>query len=277
MDPLPLETLTLSVTSLGVLDRCPRLFRFLYVDRLIWPPGLALEDEESLRLGQLFHRLVELYSRGLSVETQVRSVPPQVQAWWQTFLRSPHAHPQGQVFSEIPLWVQVEGVTLTAQLDRLVVTETGVQILDWKTDRLRPSEAEMARNRQTWLYPLMVCLGGDRLPQVTDLRTDLRPDPIQITFWYANHPQHPWQRTYNQDQLQRHRGALHQLLNALKQAHQEDYPMTRTPSICPSCLFRTRCYGLAPEGLELHQLDLFEGVFPAWTPGDVEKDLEPQR
>ncbi len=273
MELTPLETLTLSATSLGVLDQCPRLFRYLYIDRLIWPPAQALEDEESLRSGQQFHRLVDLYSRGRSIDTQLRTLSPQIRAWWQTFLASPHAQPSGQIFSELPLWIQVEGITVTAQLDRLRVTEQGVEILDWKTDRVRPSEAQMHRNRQTWLYPLMVCWVADRLPQVLDIS----PDRIQITFWYVNHPDHPFRQPYSQAQFRSHQQILQQEIHHLKHRHQEDYPMTRHTSICHSCLFRARCYGLAPEGLDPQQLELFEGIRPPATSGDTELNLEPQR
>lgn len=273
MDPTPLETLTLSATSLNVLDQCPRLFRYLYVERLIWPPAQALEDEDSLRSGQQFHRLIELYSRGRPLDTQLRALSPQLRAWWQTFLTSPHAHPSGQIFSELPLWVQVEGLTVTAQLDRLRVTEQGVEILDWKTDRVRPSEAQMHRNRQTWLYPLMVCWVADQLPQVLDTS----PEQVQITFWYVNHPDHPFQQTYSQPQFHSHQQLLKQEIRRLKRRQQQGYPMTRQTSICRSCPFRTRCYGLAPEGLDPQQLEWFEGIQPTAISRETELNLEPQR
>lgn len=256
MDPSHLETLTLSVSSLTVLDRCPRLFRYLYLDRLIWPPGRALEEEDSVRKGQTFHRLIELHTRGRSIETQLRSVEPEIRSWWQTFSQSPQAHPQGQVFSELPLWSRVEGLKITAKLDRLVVTESGLEIVDWKTAQVRPTDRQLCQDPQVKIYPLMVCLIGDRWP----FTAYSSPQDIQITIWYVNHPDRPFRLTYTQAQFEQDLQELRDTVEYLKQMHRQGYPMTLETSSCSRCVFRTRCYGLAPEDLDPQQLEMFDGL-----------------
>ncbi|MEN9222545.1 MAG: PD-(D/E)XK nuclease family protein [Thermostichus sp. BF3_bins_97] len=262
LEEVSLEQINLSASSLALLEHCPRLFRYVYLERLIWPTADALEHESERHHGQQFHRLVELHSQGRRVDPLLPSLDEVVQQWWQVFLASPHAHPQGRVFAELPLWQRIEGFKLIARLDRLVVAPASLQIVDWKTERQRPLDRQLQQNWQVRLYPLLLCGVADQLP----LESPFRPEQVQLTLWYAQHPQHPFQRRYSATAYEQDLAHLKATLAHLRQLEAQDFPMTPHTERCGSCLFRSRCYGLLPEGIPPEEM--MDWVWPSQMPND---------
>ncbi len=245
--------LTLSASALTVFDQCARLFRYSYIDQLLWPAGDPSQPEEEMRRGALFHRLVERYAKGYPTELLVDAVDPQLHQWWQAFQTSEHRDPEGIVMTEVPIWSTVLGVRLTARLDRLVIRNHELHIVDWKTERTRPTEAKLRRRWQVKLYPLMVVLTGSQL-----LNRPVEPEMIRLTLWYATDPDHPFEWQYTRQQFEQDQLDLGNRLRVLKQMAEQDYPLTTHTEICRSCFFRARCYGLAPESITAAQLELFD-------------------
>jgi hypothetical protein len=52
LERLSLEQVNLSASSLALLDHCPRLFRYVYLERLIWPAASVFEHELEQRRGR---------------------------------------------------------------------------------------------------------------------------------------------------------------------------------------------------------------------------------
>jgi RecB family exonuclease len=250
--------LILSASGLKALEYCPRLFRFRFLDKLLWPvtdPDILL----ALQRGQEFHRLVELQAKGRAVEPRLASVDATVQSWWSQFQKSEHAHPQAEVKTELPLWTELGGIRWTARLDRLVVEPDHLHILDWKTDRHRPADTQIRNSWQVRLYPLLVLhlgslLLGDR---------PLNPGAIHLTFWYVQHPDQPFQMLYSEEQWQQDSAALERMVNKLQRLQAEQFPQTPHLSRCAGCAYRSRCYGLLPDQIS-------EDLFPAWENLDLE-------
>ncbi|MGQ9838667.1 MAG: PD-(D/E)XK nuclease family protein [Cyanobacteriota bacterium] len=259
-----LEQVTLSASSLDLLEHCPRLFRYVYLERLTWPAADAFEHELERKQGQQFHRLVELYSRGREVESRLPSLDEEVQQWWRVFLASPQARPQRRVFAELPIWQRVEGFKLIARLDRLVIAPGSLHIVDWKTERHRPPNRHLLTSWQVRLYPLLLCGVADQLP----LESPFCPEQVQLTLWYAQHPQHPFHLRYSSTAYEQGMAQLKGTLAHLRQLEAQDFPMTSHTERCGSCLFRFRCYGLLPEGIPSEEmLD--------WVrPSEVQSSLE---
>ena len=238
---IPLQqSVRLSAAALSTFDRCARQFRYLYLDQLSLPAN-TLEQER----GRQFHRLVELHAQGQPVADRLLGVNPQVQSWWQTFESSPHWDPQGEIRSELPLWASIESWRIVARLDRLVLphpkSRDPIEIIDWKTDRQRPSNADLAHNWQARLYPLLVWLLGEQI-----IGMPISPEQLRLTFWYVNDPQDPFVLQYSLAQAHSDLDNLHQALQTLEQSAQQHFPMTTEPATCDRCPFQTLCFGLMP-------------------------------
>ncbi len=268
LERLSLEHINLSASSLALLEHCPRLFRHVYLERLIWPATAAFEHEPERKHGQQFHRLVEWHSQGRDVEPRLPSLDEEVQQWWQVFLASPHAYPQGRVFAELPLWQRIEGFKLIARLDRLVMLPGSLHIVDWKTERQRPPDKRLAENWQVRLYPLLLCGVAVRASGAEHSQLPLEgpfcPEQVQLTFWYAQHPQQPFHLHYSTAAYEQDLAHLKTTLSHLRQLEAQDFPMTPHTERCGSCLFRSRCYGLLPEGIPSQ--DLTDWVWPVQEP-----------
>ncbi|MFS8856181.1 PD-(D/E)XK nuclease family protein [Synechococcus sp. H55.2] len=260
LERLSLEQVNLSASALALLDHCPRLFRYVYLERLIWPAANASEHELEQRRGRQFHRLVEWHSRGRQVEPRLSALDETVRQWWQVFLASPHAHPQGRVLAELPLWQRIEGFKLMARLDRLVITPGSLHIVDWKTERQRPPDEQLAQDWQVRLYPLLLSGVADQLL----LEGPFQPEQVQLTLWYVQHPQQPFYRRYSAAAYERDLAHLKATLHHLRQLEAQNFPMTPHTERCGSCLFCSRCHGLMPQGIPSQ--DLTAWVWPMQEP-----------
>jgi hypothetical protein len=221
---------------------------------LIWPASEALETEADSQRGKIFHRLIELHSKGHAVEPYLQAVEPVMQSWWQTFLASSHAHPKGRILSELPLWTVIQGMKLTARLDRLLIAAGKFHIVDWKTQRHRPCHDQLVQSWQTRLYPLLLCLAGAHLNQ----GQAISPESIRFTVWYVQHADQPYRLVYSRDRFEQDLQALTDQLLQLQTLQQQHFPMTPQVQTCSHCLFRTRCYGLVPDFIDPQHLELFE-------------------
>ncbi len=254
LDP-SLAHLTLSASALTILGQCPRLFRYIYIDHLIWPATQLTQDPEDFESGRIFHRLVELYTKGHSLDSQLKVIAPPVQQWWQQFLASSHQQPLGHVKSEIPIWVTIDGFRIMAKFDRLVITPHHIHIIDWKTHQTRPQDYVLRQQWQVKLYPLIACLASSKLTG----QPDFTPEAVTLTFWFANFPDQPFNLHYSQQQFDQDYTVLSANLKYLRHLASDTYPLTQDKTGCGSCLFRSHCYGLAPEHITAAQLHLFEG------------------
>ncbi|NJK63274.1 MAG: PD-(D/E)XK nuclease family protein [Synechococcaceae cyanobacterium SM2_3_1] len=253
--------LTLSASGLKALESCPRLFRFRFLDKHLWPV-IDPEILAALQRGQQFHRLVELQAKGREVEPRLPSVDAQVQTWWSQFQKSEHAHPQGEVQSELSLWTELWGVRWTARLDRLVMGADHLHILDWKTDRRRPADAQIRDSWQVRLYPLLVLQLGSLFLGDRPL-----PEAIHLTFWYAQHPDQPFRMQYTEEQWQQDYADLERIVGDLDRLQAEQFPRTPHLSRCAGCAYRSRCYGLLPDQVS-------EDLLPDWEGLDLEAALD---
>ncbi len=238
---LPLQqSVRLSAAALSTFDRCARQFRYLYLDQLSLPANTPEQER-----GRQFHRLVELHAQGQPVEDRLLGVDSQVQSWWHAFEASPHWDPQGEICSELPLWTALESWRIVARLDRLVLPDPTsrdpIEIIDWKTDRQRPSEADLANNWQVRLYPLLVWLLGEQIRGIP-----IAPEQIRLTFWYVKDPENPFVLDYSLSQAQEDLAFLHQALQSIERSGQHHFPMTTDRATCERCPFQNLCFGLMP-------------------------------
>jgi len=263
---LTLEQVNLSASALALLDYCPRLFCYVYLERLIWPAADAFEHEAEQQRGRQFHRLVESYSRGLQVEPRLSALEETVRQWWQVFLTSPHAQPQGRVLAELPLWQRIEGFKLMARLDRLVIAPGSLHIVDWKTERQRPPDEQLAQDWQVRLYPLLLCGVAAQLPLAGPF------EQVQLTFWYVQHPQQPFQLRYSAAAYERDLAHLKATLGRLRQLEAQAFPALPYGERCASCLFCARCHGLMPPGIPSQNLT--DWVWPEAEPLEETPEAE---
>ena len=139
--PPPAPQKTTSVTGLVTLARCPRRFRWMFVDRLPTRPTPAR------RRGVAFHRRLELRNLGKvpldDLETAVYDVAddregdrePGTADPYDVFLASRFAEVRAR-YAEVPIDLTVEGVRVRGRVDAVYEPEPGHwEIVDYKSGR----------------------------------------------------------------------------------------------------------------------------------------------
>jgi hypothetical protein len=208
MESLPF--LQLSQGHLQLLETCPRKFQSVFLDSLSLPqPSLASENQE---LGKQFHQLMQQRELGLDIQPLLDNSST-LQAWFQQFQNSPPPLMAGQFRqSEYPCTLALEGFTLTAVFDLLIVDGDRAQIADWKTYRrpLRPQLIEQHWQTRLYLFMAAEALG-------------YAPHCISMVYWFAeslpedHNPAPNWLSIpYSESLHQQTRATLVKLLTSLR-------------------------------------------------------------
>ena len=244
--------------SLQDFVECARRFQLRHVDRLRWPAvdvSPALESEQYLRLGAAFHRLIHQQLLGFSVERlSSMATQPELRRWWRNYLEAGPGNLPRDRHPEIALSAPLAGFQLVAQYD-LIAIEEGKRavIVDWKTNRVRPSSARLLDRLQTRVYPYLLVRAGAHL----NGGAAMRPEQLRMVYWFANFPGVPEGYDYDDGRYQADHDLLTDLVTEIAQQVQEAagrrLPRTADERHCRYCGYRSLCRrgveaGLLDEG-----------------------------
>ncbi len=242
---------TFSQSSLQDYFDCPRRFRLRYLDRLNWP---AVESEPVVEIerrqqeGQVFHRLVQQHLLGIPAEKLSRLAnTPNLERWWQNYVGTDLGINDYAKYVEPSLSAPLLQQRVLAKYD-LIAIQTGRKalIVDWKTYARRPRDEWLAAHWQTRVYRSLLVMAGAHLNH----GQALRPEQVEMVYWFADFPSEPARFRYQADQFQRDRSALESLIAEIASAAQ--VPLTEDEKKCRFCVYRSFCERgrQAGEGLE---------------------------
>lgn len=164
-----------SVTGLVTIARCPRQFRWAFVDRLPTRPSPAL------RRGVDFHRQVELHNRGMVPLGAIEAIPYDLTPErggatvvgpdpYNVFLSSRLADHQAR-FAEVPIDLRFGDVRVRGRIDAVYEPEPGVwEVVDYKSGR---ASDDPALDVQLQTYAIAAVDGAVAIPV---------PDRLSVTF-----------------------------------------------------------------------------------------------
>ena len=146
---------------------------------------------------------------------------------------------EGTPYAEVSLSTPLAGYRLLARLD-LVVAQPGQQlvIVDWKTDRKRPTRRQLAERTQTRVYRSVLVAAGARFNggEAVD------PALVQMLYWFAGFPSQPERLLYDAEAWADDTAYLERLaqevLGALERG---DWPATQDERRCRYCQYRSYC------------------------------------
>ncbi len=221
---------------------CPRRFELRYILRQAWPAIRSepvLEHERHMLRGELFHRMIQQHQLGLPAEqVAAQAREPILLEWWQNYLSyAPRALPD-QRYPEIALQSSLNSAAFIAKLDLLAV-EPGQRclIVDWKTGQKKPSRANLRARIQTRLYPWMVVQAG----QTFQNSIPVRPDQVEMIYWFTADPQHPEIFKYSPEQYRSDAERLQQLVQQVEGCLQNGFELTTDEKKCAFCNYRSLC------------------------------------
>lgn len=239
--PLPAD-FQFSQSSLQDYVDCPRLFYLRYVRGLSWPAveaEPALEHEQHLEQGAVFHQLVHQYQLGVSPEKLSAAIGEyDLRRWWSNFLEQGPRDLPGRRYPEIVLSAPVAGHRLMAKYDLLAVEpgQRGV-IVDWKTYRRRPSRQWLSGRLQTRVYPYLLVRAGSHLNQ----GHALEPDAVEMVYWFTDFPDEPERFRYSATRYGADEAYLHSLIEEITGLSDTDFEAAEDIKRCRFCRYRSLC------------------------------------
>ncbi|MEA3377910.1 MAG: PD-(D/E)XK nuclease family protein [Chloroflexota bacterium] len=226
---------------------CPRRFELRYVRRLRWPAvevAPPAELERHLQQGAAFHRLIHQHLLGLPVERlSATVVDPDLRRWWRDYLEGGPVDLPSERYPEVGLSTPVGRFRLVAQMD-LVAVDVGERavIVDWKTNRKRPSRESLADRLQTCVYPYLLVRAG----AVLNGGDEIRPRQVTMLYWFANAPAQPERFEYDRHRYRADHGRLTGLIGEIEgvlegRDERDLLPRTDERRRCRYCLYRSFC------------------------------------
>jgi CRISPR/Cas system-associated exonuclease Cas4 (RecB family) len=259
---------------------CPRRFQLRYVLQLAWPAQEvepALENEQHMRQGAAFHRMVHRHVLGIPAEYLSRTVQePDLRRWWHNYLEHrPGGLPEAR-YPEIVLSAPTgdpsdDGHRLLAKYD-LVAVGAGKRaiIIDWKTSRKRTKRKYLAERLQTKVYPYVLVQAGAHL----NGGQALAPEQIEMLYWFAGYPDDSASFVYDTSQYEADAAYLTALIKEIAGLGDEDFPLTTQERRCKFCPYRSLCRRGVRAGTLDEALDALGGEVDVSDAFDIDIDFE---
>jgi CRISPR/Cas system-associated exonuclease Cas4 (RecB family) len=241
-----------SQDSLQDFVDCRRRFQLKHVLRLAWPGVEAepvLEHERHLQKGAAFHRLVHQHVSGVPPAALSRTIADEeLLTWWNNYLDHRPADLPENRYSELLLTAPLGERRIVARYD-LVAVEPGKRavVVDWKSSRRKPRREDLAERLQTRVYPYLLVVAGASL----NGGTALRPEQLEMVYWYAAFPDEPDTFPYDREQYDRDAAYLEELAGEIESLPEGEQPLTEDRSRCRYCVYRSLCErGVGPALLD---------------------------
>lgn len=234
---------------------CHRRFQLRYMLRQAWPAVESepvLESERFMQQGARFHRLVQQHLLGVPAERlAVFAQDEDLERWWNNYVQV--KNPSGvekvkALYPEISLSAALGGFRLVAKYDLVVAGDDNrLVIVDWKTSHKRTKRKWLVARLQSRVYPyLMVRAGANLLAGKGATHGEqsshlLKPEQVEMIYWFSEFPEQPEHITYDQSQYEHDEAFLNGLIAEIERRNEDDFDLTPDVKRCAYCVYRSLC------------------------------------
>lgn len=254
---MSLESFQFTQSSLQDYVDCPRRFQLRYVLDQPWPAVESeplMERERLAELGRRFHQMAQRHTVGLTIEQiAVSAQDPDLARWWRNYGNVPpqdlpSALRRAEVTLSAPLTIPdisgggspfPGGVGRIAAKYDLLALDPGRRavIVDWKTERKRPTRKQLVARMQTRVYRYVLVEAGAAL---NSGRT-IEPEQVTLIYWFAEFPAEPEVLPYDAAQHAEDATFLSSLVNQIAARAETVWPLTDNVQRCRYCVYRSLC------------------------------------
>jgi len=222
---------------------CARRFELKHIlrqPRPAIPSEPFLEAERHQEMGQRFHLLVQQHLNGVPSERLESSINDfDLRNWWHNYLQFSTKKLKGlDLEVEYSVTIPFCNFSLTAKYDVLVFQEKERgQIIDWKTSIKRLPTSFLRQRIQTTIYPFIL------VQNEHVLRTNLilKPEEIQMMYWFPNFPDEPEIIPYSSDLHRQNQEYLFSLIQEINDLSPNSFQMAEDEKKCRYCVYRSLC------------------------------------
>jgi hypothetical protein len=114
-------------------------------------------------------------------------------------------------------------------------------IVDWKTERKRPTRAQLVARMQTRVYRYVLVQAGAALNgQIADPQP-ITPDQVTLIYWFAEYPAQPEVLPYDAAQHAQDAAFLTRLVSEIATRADTEWQKTDDENRCRYCVYRSLC------------------------------------
>ncbi len=221
---------------------CEYRFLLLNIRKVEWPAvefEPVLLNQEKMRLGQLFHRIVQQYFAGIEPEVLRESIlEPKVMSWWDNFLELNLLEQEGEKNAEQFLSIPFAGYRLSAKLDLVLRNPSGeITIYDWKTSLIVPNATILRARAQSRVYPLIQY----QLNSSTDGNNGVTSPSVRMVYWFPEFPRDTIVINYEHSLYQEDESFVRGLIAEIANKTEEEFATTPDSRKCAYCRYRSLC------------------------------------
>ena len=250
-----------SQSNLQDYVECARRFELKHIDKLKWPAVEAepiFEWEGHMRRGAAFHHLIHQHLLGIPESSlSATEMEDDLREWWQVYLQDKWIQSLPETrFPETTLSIPIDGFRLVAKYDLVaVIPNEKITIIDWKTNKRKPSRTRLAERLQTIIYRYVMVKAGAFM----NGGTPIQPDQVEMVYWFSADPSNPEFFMYSDEQYAEDEGYLKSLISEI--ANRSVFDLTTDTDRCQFCTYRSLCNrgiraGTEPDLLESELVDI---------------------
>jgi len=199
------ENFYYSQNSLGIFQRCPKMFEYIYIDG-ISGKGIDREIKDSIEKGTNFHILAERYFNGMKDYFYIKD--EQLLKW---MIVLEEKYPENlDCRSEVEIRQDKDGIKLMAKYDLIVIENSKIKIVDFKTNENPYNLAVMEENIQTKVYMYLL---GENLKNIFP---NIKIEDISMEYFQLNYPKNKILIEYNEKKHEKNKKILKELIGEIK-------------------------------------------------------------
>jgi len=221
---------------------CERRFELKYLLKQQWPAIRSepiYELEQQMQLGQQFHLFAQQFFSNIATgEIQKQINDETLSLWWDNFVPFAKNLLSQEYDAEHKISIKLNNMRFIAILDLLIIDKNmKYAIIDWKTNKKKPSSQQIKNSIQSRLYPLVLFLSeNERISP-----NHISPDQIEMLYWFANFPDQIESFQYSNYQYQEDLTFLQELIQKISQKKPGEFLKTTRTQSCKFCQYRSLC------------------------------------
>lgn len=245
-----LKYFSYSQNSINTHKSCPLKFKYKYIDKINWKNDDVESREyyEGLKVGRDFHLLCERYFTNIPLGINENTNPKFVK--WIEKIKTilPQYSDSRQVgetyLPEYEVRYNLNGSTIIAKYDLVVIKENSIEIWDWKTEN-RILEYKNIENRmQSIVY---MFLAKEVIPKLMNLDIDI--NNIKMKYYQPQHDNPPVEIGYNEQKHKANEEKISKQIDMIQKTKYEEeqeayeYELIKNKKHCNFCEFNKLCNG----------------------------------
>ncbi|MCS5422530.1 MULTISPECIES: PD-(D/E)XK nuclease family protein [Psychrilyobacter] len=222
------ENFYYSQNSLGIFERCPKMFEYIYIDG-ISGKGIDPELKKSVERGTNFHILAERYFNGMKDFFYIED--EQLLEWMAVLEEK---YPEDiDCRSEFEIRQDKDEIKLMAKYDLLIIEDNKIKIVDFKTNKNPYNVGVVEENIQTKVYMFLL---GENLKKIFP---KMKIEDISMEYFQLNYPKNKIFIEYNEKKHEKNKKIFKKKIGEIKK--NKNFFASKNDETCLKCGFESFC------------------------------------